>query len=177
MKDLLYSDVETQLREGVRDALARRSPVARVLAQIESGQPYDRDLWHTLAVEMGLAGIAVPEKFGGGGGTLREAGVVLEELGRGVAPVPFLSSAVVATATLLACGAGAFSQRSSAEQACIRAEGARPGRASPTRSAATAASFVACAKGTRSPARITPKAFDENRNPTRSCPVWARTPA
>jgi alkylation response protein AidB-like acyl-CoA dehydrogenase len=105
-KDLRYSDVETQVREGVRDALARRSPVSTVLAGIESGQPYDRELWHTLAVEMGLAGIAVPEKFGGGGGSLREAAVVLEELGRGVAPVPYLSSAVVATATLLACEAG-----------------------------------------------------------------------
>ena len=73
MKDLLYSDVETELREGVRDALARRSPVSAVLARIESGQPYDRDLWQTLAVEMGLAGIAVPERFGGGGGSLREA--------------------------------------------------------------------------------------------------------
>jgi alkylation response protein AidB-like acyl-CoA dehydrogenase len=107
MKDLLYSDVETHLRDGVRDALGRRSPVTTVLAQVESGQPYDRDLWQTLAVEMGLAGIAVPEKFGGGGGSLREAAVVLEELGRGVAPVPFLSSAVMATATLVACGEGA----------------------------------------------------------------------
>ncbi|HEY7223294.1 MAG TPA: acyl-CoA dehydrogenase family protein [Micromonosporaceae bacterium] len=106
MKDLLYSDVETQLRDGVRDALARRSPVATVLAGIESGQPYDRDLWRTLAVEMGLAGIAVPEKFGGAGGSLREAAVVLEELGRGVAPVPYLTSAIVATSALLACGAG-----------------------------------------------------------------------
>ena len=70
---------------------------SRVLAQIESGEPYDQSLWRTLAAEMGLAGMAVPERFGGGGASLREAAVVLEELGRGVAPVPFLSSAVVAT--------------------------------------------------------------------------------
>jgi alkylation response protein AidB-like acyl-CoA dehydrogenase len=101
-KNLLYSDLETQLRAGVRDALARRSPVATVLAGIESGKPYDAELWRTLAVEMGLAGIAVPERFGGGGASLREAAVVLEELGRGVAPVPYLTSAVVATTILLA---------------------------------------------------------------------------
>ncbi len=105
MKDLLYSDVENDLRASVRDLLAQRSPVSRVLAQIESGEPYDQSLWRTLAGEMGLAGMAVPERFGGGGASLREAAVVMEELGRGVAPVPFLSSAVVASATLLACSA------------------------------------------------------------------------
>jgi hypothetical protein len=53
----------------------------------------------------GLAGMAVPERFGGGGASLRESAVVLEELGRCVAPVPFLSSAVVATTALLTAGA------------------------------------------------------------------------
>jgi alkylation response protein AidB-like acyl-CoA dehydrogenase len=105
MTDLLYSDVENDLRASVRDLLAQRSPVSRVLAQVESGEPYDQSLWRTLATEMGLAGMAVPERFGGGGGSFREAAVVLEELGRGLAPVPFLSSSVVATTALLACNA------------------------------------------------------------------------
>jgi alkylation response protein AidB-like acyl-CoA dehydrogenase len=105
VKDLLYSEVETQLRGSVQEMLAQRSPVSGVLARLESGQPYDEALWRTLAVEMGLAGIAVPERFGGSGASLREAAVVLEELGRGVAPAPYLSSAVVATTTLLACEA------------------------------------------------------------------------
>ncbi len=52
---------------------------------------------------MGLAGLLVPEEKGGQGATHREAAVVLEELGRAVAPVPYLTSAVVATEALLAC--------------------------------------------------------------------------
>jgi len=104
MMDLLYTEVETSLRDSVRSALARRSPLETVLRRLEAGEPYDVGLWRTLAAEMGLAGMAVPEPYGGGGGTLREAAVVLEELGRGVAPVPFLTSAVVATAALVACG-------------------------------------------------------------------------
>jgi alkylation response protein AidB-like acyl-CoA dehydrogenase len=104
MMDLLYTEVETSLRDSVRSALARRSPLETVLRRLEAGEPYDVGLWRTLAAEMGLAGMAVPEQYGGGGGTLREAAVVLEELGRGVAPVPFLTSAVVATAALVACG-------------------------------------------------------------------------
>jgi alkylation response protein AidB-like acyl-CoA dehydrogenase len=102
MTDLLYSEVENELRASVRDLLAQRSPVNKILSQIEAAGPYDQGLWRTLAGEMGLAGMAVPERFGGGGASLREAAVVLEELGRGLAPVPFLSSAVVATTALLA---------------------------------------------------------------------------
>jgi alkylation response protein AidB-like acyl-CoA dehydrogenase len=101
MSELLYDQVETDLRGSVRDMLASRSPVSRVLANIESGDAYDAAAWRTLAAEMGLAGIAIPEKFGGGGASLREAAVVLEELGRAVTPVPFLSSSVVATAALV----------------------------------------------------------------------------
>jgi alkylation response protein AidB-like acyl-CoA dehydrogenase len=52
---------------------------------------------------MGLAGLLVPESQGGQGATHREVAVVLEELGRAVAPVPYLTSAVVATEALLAC--------------------------------------------------------------------------
>ena len=102
--ELLYDEVETDLRASVKDMLATRSPVSRVLAQLENGQPYDAALWKTLASGMGLAGIAVPERFGGSGGGLREAAVVLEELGRAVTPAPFLSSAVVATSALISVG-------------------------------------------------------------------------
>src|SRR5262245_29301748 len=101
--DLLYSEVEEELRSGVRAMLAQRAPWRRVLAWTESGEAFDATLWRTLAGEMGLAGIAVPAEFGGAGAGLREAAVVLEELGRTLAPVPFLGSAVVATTTLLAC--------------------------------------------------------------------------
>jgi alkylation response protein AidB-like acyl-CoA dehydrogenase len=104
MSELLYGEVETQLRDSVRQMLAQRSPVSQVLARVESGQPFDAGVWRTLAAEMGLAGVWLPERLGGGGAGLREAAVVVEELGRAVAPVPYLSSAVVATATLLHAG-------------------------------------------------------------------------
>src|SRR6516164_2083920 len=106
MSELLYDQVETDLRGSVRDMLASRSPVSRVLSRIESGEPYDAGLWRTLSTEMGLAGIAVPDQFGGGGASLREAAVVLEELGRAVTPAPFLSSAVIATTALIKAGDG-----------------------------------------------------------------------
>ncbi|MEW2412743.1 acyl-CoA dehydrogenase family protein [Streptomyces sp. NPDC046866] len=101
--DLLYSETEEGLRASVRDLLADRCGPAAVLARIETARPHDPALWQTLAAGIGTAGLLVPEKLGGQGAGHREAAVVLEELGRAVAPVPYLTSAVLATEVLLGC--------------------------------------------------------------------------
>ncbi|MFJ7271753.1 acyl-CoA dehydrogenase family protein [Streptomyces sp. NPDC099050] len=101
--DLLYSETEEELRTAVRSLLAARCAPAAVLARIESDGPHDPELWRVLAADIGTAGLLVPEKLGGQGAGHREAAVVLEELGRAAAPVPYLTSAVLATEILLGC--------------------------------------------------------------------------
>ncbi|MEU3919011.1 acyl-CoA dehydrogenase family protein [Streptomyces sp. NPDC029004] len=101
MTDLLYSEAEDDLRAAVRSLLTDRNDTASVLARAEAGAPYDPGLWKALAGDMGAAGLLVPEKLGGQGASHREAAVVLEELGRAVAPAPYLTSSVIATETLL----------------------------------------------------------------------------
>jgi alkylation response protein AidB-like acyl-CoA dehydrogenase len=105
MTDLLYSDVEEQLRKSVRDLLADRAPWTAVLARLETAEPYDPALWRALAVNVGIAGLAVAEEAGGQGATWREAAVVAEELGRSVAGTPFLGSSVLATVVASRAGA------------------------------------------------------------------------
>ncbi len=102
--DLLYGETETELRSAVRGLLDNRAGWREVLARTETGQTYDDKLWHTLAAEVGCAGLLIPESLGGAGASFREAAVVAEELGRVIAPVPFLGSAVVATTALSASG-------------------------------------------------------------------------
>ncbi len=102
-RDLRYSDVEEDLRASIRRLLVTCSAPSAVLARCESTDPYDLGLWQTIAAKLGLAGLLVPESLGGAGAGARELAVVAEELGRSVAPVPFLGSAVLATSTLLAC--------------------------------------------------------------------------
>ncbi|MFD4591960.1 acyl-CoA dehydrogenase family protein [Streptomyces rubiginosohelvolus] len=104
--DLLYSQDEDDLRSAVRALLADRADAPTVIAATESDTPYDPRLWSSLAADIGAAGLLVPEKLGGQGASHREAAVVLEELGRSVAPAPYLTSSVVATETLLALGTG-----------------------------------------------------------------------
>ena len=106
MTDLLYSDVEEQLRKSVRDLLADRAPWTAVLKRLETDAPYDAGLWQALAAGVGVAGLAVAEEAGGHGATWRETAVVAEELGRSVAGTPFLGSSVLAT--VAADRAGAF---------------------------------------------------------------------
>ncbi|GAA0375192.1 acyl-CoA dehydrogenase family protein [Microbispora corallina] len=120
---LLYTEVEQELRAAVRDLLADKSAPADVLARAEAAAggaaPYDAELWKALARDIGAAGLLVPEELGGAGASAREAAVVLEELGRSVAAVPFLSSAVLATRALMAAGgdvaAGLLERLSSGE--------------------------------------------------------------
>ncbi|WP_411083446.1 acyl-CoA dehydrogenase family protein [Streptomyces sp. cmx-18-6] len=100
--DLLYTQDEEDLRAAVRALLADRADAPTVIAATESDTPYDPRLWEALATGIGAAGLLVPEKLGGQGASHREAAVVLEELGRSVAPAPYLTSSVVATETLLA---------------------------------------------------------------------------
>ncbi|WP_063064575.1 acyl-CoA dehydrogenase family protein [Nocardia violaceofusca] len=102
--DLLYSEVEEDLRASVRALLGKRSPWDAVLARTESDTTTDLELWSALAIDIGCAALAVPETAGGAGASWREAAIVAEELGRTVAAVPFLGSAGISVALLLELG-------------------------------------------------------------------------
>ncbi|MFI6307357.1 acyl-CoA dehydrogenase family protein [Amycolatopsis thailandensis] len=64
----------------------------------------EADPWPELCEQIGVAALAVPERFGGLGAGIAELQVVAEELGRVLADVPFLGSAVLAVHAVLATG-------------------------------------------------------------------------
>ncbi|MDI1463833.1 acyl-CoA dehydrogenase family protein [Catellatospora sp. KI3] len=101
--DLRYGEVEEQLRASVRALLADHCAPAAVLAGLERSGAPDPRLWRLLAADLGLSGLAVPESLGGAGAGACELAVVLEELGRAAAPVPFLGTAGLAVAALTTC--------------------------------------------------------------------------
>ncbi len=68
------------------------------------GPGYDVPLWQRLCGEIGVAGVAIPQRYGGAGAGQVETCIVMEELGRGLVPSPMLGSAVLAGQALLACG-------------------------------------------------------------------------
>jgi alkylation response protein AidB-like acyl-CoA dehydrogenase len=99
--DLLYSDTEQALAGALDDLLAQRCAPAAVLARTEQPEAYDVALWKALAAEIGLAGLLIPEELGGAGASCRELAAAAERLGAHLAPVPYVGSAAVATATAL----------------------------------------------------------------------------
>jgi alkylation response protein AidB-like acyl-CoA dehydrogenase len=117
--DLLDTDVEQSLRATVGDALVNRCTPDQVMKCYDGDRSLTPQLWKLLAGDLGLAGLLVPEQRGGAGATAREAAVVLEELGRFAAPVPFLTSAVVATTVLLAGDSDLVGRLASGDQTAV----------------------------------------------------------
>ncbi|RZQ63137.1 acyl-CoA dehydrogenase family protein [Amycolatopsis suaedae] len=96
-----------------------RDTVRAVLAKHD--QP-----WGPLCEQVGVAGLGVPEEYGGAGAGLAAWQVVAEETGRVLSPVPFLGSAVLAVTAASACGAGeVLSQLAEGTVGCLAQGGLR----------------------------------------------------
>ncbi len=87
--DFDLSEDQLALRDVARSLLDDLASTARVRAVAELPERWDRDLWAAM-VDQGWLGIATPEAQGGVGLGWVELGVLLEEIGRHVAPAPFL---------------------------------------------------------------------------------------
>ena len=105
-----FSDDLKQLRDQARRFLSERSPAKIVRQVLEGDEPHVANLWDAMA-EMGWLGAAIPEQFGGAGLGYEGLCVLAEELGRALAPVPFASSAYLATEALLLAGSDAQKRR------------------------------------------------------------------
>ncbi|HKP61088.1 MAG TPA: acyl-CoA dehydrogenase family protein [Polyangiales bacterium] len=99
------------LRDNAISFVRENAPVPhmRKLRDTKDAVGFSRDLWQQM-VELGWAGIVVPESYGGLGLGWTELGLVLEACGRTLAPQPLLSTAVLGSALLLAGGSDAQKQ-------------------------------------------------------------------
>ncbi|HEU5033832.1 MAG TPA: acyl-CoA dehydrogenase family protein [Mycobacteriales bacterium] len=86
-------DDQRALRDLAADLFGRQVDPARVEKVEASPDRFDRELWAMLA-DAGLLGVAVPELHGGLGFGAVEVGLVLEQLGRVVAPVPLVATSL-----------------------------------------------------------------------------------
>jgi alkylation response protein AidB-like acyl-CoA dehydrogenase len=96
------SDERELLRETVAALVAKHAGPEAVRAAMESAHGYDESLWRLLCEQVGAAALVVPEEYGGAGGDLGDAAVVLEELGRGLVPTPLLGTTLAELALLAA---------------------------------------------------------------------------
>ncbi len=101
--DFSLTEAQQDLAGLTRSILADHATPER-LREVESGADrFDRQLWTDLA-KTGVLSAALPESAGGGGFGLLEQCSVLIELGRAVAPVPYLASIAMAGSALARFG-------------------------------------------------------------------------
>jgi alkylation response protein AidB-like acyl-CoA dehydrogenase len=86
--ELEFTSEQEELRSSVRSFLERECPIDLVRAVVETGEPPEK-LWSSM-VGLDWPALAVPEEYGGVGLSIVETAVLVEELGRAVAPGPLL---------------------------------------------------------------------------------------
>jgi alkylation response protein AidB-like acyl-CoA dehydrogenase len=96
------SDERELLRDTVAALVAKHASPAAVREAMESARGYDESLWRLLCEQVGVAALLVPEQYGGAGGDLGDAAVVVGELGKGLVPSPLLGTMLAELALLAA---------------------------------------------------------------------------
>ena len=93
--DVLPNEEEQMVKNLAREFLEAECPprLARDMEKDDLGYP--PELWKQMA-DLGWLGISLPEQYGGQGLPLTYLGLITEELGRAIAPVPFHSTMVAA---------------------------------------------------------------------------------
>ncbi|MGA6224595.1 acyl-CoA dehydrogenase family protein [Streptomyces umbrinus] len=102
--DATFTAEQEEIRRTLRELLLKRCGPEEVRTAVRSEDGYDPALWETLAQQLGLPGIALPEAYGGVGCSVTELALASEELGRSLAPSPLLATAVLGAPLLLALG-------------------------------------------------------------------------
>ncbi len=87
------SEEQELLQQTLRGFIGRECPPTRLRQIFDTGIGHDRALWAALA-EMGVAGLIVPETFGGAGLEILDLALVCEVMGEGALPSPFLGHAL-----------------------------------------------------------------------------------
>lgn len=102
---LVLNEEQVMLRESAAGFLAEKAGIAnlRVLRDSNSELAYEPAVWAEM-VEMGWAGIAIPEAYGGLGYGYTGLGVVLEQMGRKLSTSPLESSVLVGATVINTLG-------------------------------------------------------------------------
>lgn len=105
---LVLTEDQEILAQAARDFVRDRSPVSRARALRDAGDEvgFSRDLWRAMGA-LGWPGILIPEDYGGAGMGLADLAVVLEAVGRTLAPEPFLSTVLLGGQLLTRAGSDA----------------------------------------------------------------------
>ncbi|GAA4554421.1 acyl-CoA dehydrogenase family protein [Pseudonocardia xishanensis] len=101
--DFTYDTEHDDLRSAVRALLQRRYPPSDGGRIVEQAEKPDADGWAELG-RMGALGLTIDSDHGGMGASLVEASIVAEEIGRCLAPEPYVESLVLGARLIASAG-------------------------------------------------------------------------
>jgi alkylation response protein AidB-like acyl-CoA dehydrogenase len=105
--DFTFDSEQHDLREAVRGLLERAYGDGEARRRVVAADPgFDEKTWSRMA-EMGLLGLPFAEEHGGMGAGPIEVAIVAEEIGRVLAPEPFVETVVLAGGLVSAVGTDA----------------------------------------------------------------------
>jgi alkylation response protein AidB-like acyl-CoA dehydrogenase len=98
---LVLNEEQVMLRDAAAGYLAEKATVANLRALRDSGSErgFSDDVWSEMA-QMGWAGVAIPESYGGLGYGYTGLGLVLEQVGRNLSASPLQSTVLVAATVI-----------------------------------------------------------------------------
>ncbi|KOV66231.1 acyl-CoA dehydrogenase family protein [Streptomyces sp. MMG1121] len=102
--DARFTAEQDEIRRTLRELLHKRCGPEELRAALGAPAGHDGALWTALADQLGLPGLALPERYGGAGGTVAELALACEETGRALAPSPLLATCVLTAPLVLALG-------------------------------------------------------------------------
>ncbi len=99
---LVLNEDQNMLKDSAKNFCSDNTPITQLrrLRDEQDDAGFDRNTWQQM-VELGWAGITVPEEFGGLGFGYMGLGVVMEECGRTLTASPLFSTAVLGTSAIL----------------------------------------------------------------------------
>jgi alkylation response protein AidB-like acyl-CoA dehydrogenase len=102
---LVLNEEQLMLKDAAAGFLAEKAPVSalRALRDSEDATGYSTELWREMA-EMGWAGIAIPEAYGGLDYGYAGLGIVLEQMGRNLTVSPLQASILVCASAIARLG-------------------------------------------------------------------------
>ncbi|MAK11109.1 MAG: acyl-CoA dehydrogenase [Rhizobiales bacterium TMED83] len=101
----VLSEEQTMLRDMAKQFFSEQVPVTNLRKIRDDGSEdgFDRDVWKQI-VELGFAGILIPEDLGGTGFGPMGIGIVMQEAGRTLAASPLYATAVLGAGMIIAAG-------------------------------------------------------------------------
>lgn len=97
--DFGFTQEQDMIRRQAAEFLKNECPISLVRELMQTDHAHSDDLWAKM-VGMGWMGLALPEEYGGVGLAFIDLVVVLEEMGRALAPTAYFSTVLLAAQTL-----------------------------------------------------------------------------